>query len=116
MLSVIRRKRHFTVYSDRGHEVVPNILNRNFKAEQPNQKWTTDITYLTVNGQRIYLSVILDLFNGEVVAHKLGRNPSLEFVFETVRLATSKQNAQGVTMHSDQGGQTVANCNPESGS
>ena len=48
---------------------VPNVLNRQFTARKPNEKWVTDITYLLLNNQRLYLSVIYDLFNREIISY-----------------------------------------------
>jgi putative transposase len=105
MLAVIRRKKPYTVYSKDAHEQIPNTLNRDFTAEQPNKKWVTDITYLTVNGQKMFLSAVLDLFNNEIVAYQMGRHPSLDLVTQTIELATSKRKVNGVLLHSDQGSQ-----------
>ena len=50
-----------------------NYLNRDFQASKPNEKWVTDITYLIFNGQRLYLSVIKDLYNNEIIAYETSR-------------------------------------------
>jgi putative transposase len=64
----IRKKRVY--YGKKEMYVVSrNHLNREFTASRPNEKWVTDITYLIFNGQRLYLSVILDLYNNEVVSY-----------------------------------------------
>lgn len=81
-----------------------NVLNRNFTATRPNQKWTTDITYLRSQQGWVYLSVIRDLFDGFIVAYELGRENSLALVLNTLKQA--KQNEQvrdGLILHSDQG-------------
>lgn len=104
LLAVIRRKKR-KFYSHWAHHRVPNLLNRNFHATRPNQKWVTNMTELTVNGQRVYLSVILDLFNNEVVSYNLGRHPSLNLVVQTLNQAVTKTGAENVILHSDQGGQ-----------
>ncbi|MDR7003112.1 IS3 family transposase [Neobacillus niacini] len=83
--------------------VVPNILNRDFNATELNQKWTTDITYLMFNQKRLYLSVIKDLYNNEIVAYKISKSNDLKLVSDTVKEAIKKQDAKGVTLHSDQG-------------
>lgn len=61
--------------------------------------------YLTVNGQRMYLSVILDLFNNEVVSYQLSHRAGLELVMQTAKQAVKKRNVRGVLLHNDQGGQ-----------
>ena len=54
---------------------VPNILKRDFFAKAPNEKWATDITEFNVNGQKLYLSACIDLYNGEIIAHRMARRP-----------------------------------------
>ena len=58
--------------------VKPNLVNRKFNTEAPNKIWTTDITYLILNGKRAYLSTILDLYDRKIVAYKI--KPSFIFL------------------------------------
>ena len=58
----------------------PNILARDFKAAQPNEKWVTDVTEFNVGGQKLYLSPIMDLYNGEIVAYETAKRPLLNMV------------------------------------
>ncbi|MBZ5203297.1 IS3 family transposase, partial [Planomicrobium chinense] len=51
--------------------VAPNLLERNFTAAAPNEKWVTDITYIQYGSSTLYLSTIMDLYNNEIVAYKL---------------------------------------------
>ena len=82
----------------------PNRLNRRFKAVQPNTKWTTDITEFKVNGQKLYLSPILDLFNGEIVSYSLSKTPDFHLVMDMLQRAFRKIPGHGPLMlHSDQG-------------
>ncbi len=62
----VRAKRKYNSYKGEVGEVAPNLLERHFKTNQPNRKWVTDVTEFKVNDQKLYLSPILDLFNGEV--------------------------------------------------
>jgi putative transposase len=80
-----------------------NLLNRDFKAQAPNQKWATDITYIQNGGNRLYLSVILDLFSREIIAYRLSDSFAMPFVLETFKDAFEKQQPQTVLVHSDQG-------------
>ena len=73
--SVIRKKRRY--FGKSGSSVYPNLLGRNFKAQRPNQKLETDITYLPTTNGFIYLSVVQDLYNNEVVAHAPRREMTL---------------------------------------
>ena len=68
LLSVIRRKK-YRRYTDVIHKY-PNLLNRNFKADRPNQKWVTDISYIHTSQGVLYLSIIRDLFDNSIVAYK----------------------------------------------
>ena len=56
-------------------KVADNLLKRNFKADKPNQKWATDVTEFKVDNHKLYLSPIIDLFNGEIVSYNLSRHP-----------------------------------------
>jgi putative transposase len=62
-------------YKGKIGKVAPNILNRNFKATKPNQKWVTDVTEFHLHGEKLYLSPILDLFNGEIIAYNIESRP-----------------------------------------
>ena len=57
-----------------------NELNREFKAEKPNQKWVTDVTEFRLFGQKLYLSPILDLYSGDIVTYTLSDSPKLLMV------------------------------------
>jgi transposase InsO family protein len=81
-----------------------NVLNREFAAMGPNQKWTTDITYLRTQQGWAYLSAIKDLFDGFIVAYELGTQNSLALVLNTLKQAKRKEQVQaGILLHSDQG-------------
>lgn len=102
MQACIRKKRKYFGRKEK-YVVSENKLNREFRASRPNEKWATDVTYLLFNGRRLYLSVIYDLFNNEVVAHKISKRNDLRLVMETVRVAIKKRDVNGVLLHSDQG-------------
>lgn len=57
-----------------------NVLQRQFKADKPNQKWAIDVTEFNVNGEKLYLSPIIDLFNGEIIAFQTQRRPHYNLV------------------------------------
>lgn len=103
--SVVRVKKY---QSYRGPEgaVAPNKLKRQFQAERPNQKWVTDVTEFKVNGQKLYLSPVMDLYNGEIVAYQTSPRPVFAMVRSMLgkafeRLAPSDR----PLLHSDQGWQ-----------
>ena len=72
--SIIRVKKYKSYRGEQG-KIAPNILKRNFKADQPNTKWATDVTEFNVSGNKLYLSPIIDLFNGEIISYNLSERP-----------------------------------------
>ena len=83
-----------------------NVLNRDFRATGPNQKWVTDVTYIATQQGWAYLSTIKDLFGGFIVAHALSLTNSVGLVLKTLRLAQEKEKVtDGLILHSDQGNQ-----------
>ena len=102
LLSVVRRKkyRNYGKYLHR----YPNLLSRNFKAERPNQKWVTDISYIKTGQGTLYLSVIRDLYNNSIVAYKTGTEQNINLVLSTIRAAKRKEKVTAeLQLHSDQG-------------
>ena len=82
------------------------MLERDFTATKPNQKWVTDITYIRTQQGWAYLSVIKDLFDGFIVAHQFERHPSVGLVTRTLKQAQQKEKVtDGLILHSDQGHQ-----------
>lgn len=80
-----------------------NVLQRDFVAERPNQKWVTDVTYLRTQQGWAYLSTIQDLFDGFIVAHQVGRDNGLRLVLQTLHQARQKvPRMAGLILHSDQ--------------
>ncbi|PES06909.1 hypothetical protein CN345_01620 [Bacillus thuringiensis] len=61
-------------------KIAPNIVERNFKTEKPNEKWVTDITGFKLCGERLYFSLMLDLFSGEIVAYTIDSRPTYSVV------------------------------------
>jgi putative transposase len=83
-----------------------NLLNQQFHASHPNQKWVTDVTYITTRGGWAYLSTIQDLYDGFIVSHHVGRENSLTLVLRTLQLAKQKEQIpEGLLLHSDHGHQ-----------
>ena len=100
------RIKKYRSYKGEVGKIAPNLLNRNFYAEKPNQKWVTDVTEFSLFGQKMYLSPILDLHNGYLVSYTISDRPvlgmitsMLEKAFETIPDGT------GLILHSDQGWQ-----------
>ena len=102
LLSVIRRKKYRN-YGEYLHRY-PNLLNRDFKAERPNQKWVTDISYIKTNQGTLYLSIIRDLFDNSIVAYKTGTEQNINLVLSTIREAKKREKVtKELQLHSDQG-------------
>lgn len=84
--------------------IAPNLLQRNFAASAPNQKWVTDITYIQYGSSTMYLSTVMDLFNNEIVAYKMYDHQQTLLVIDTLKDALEMRgNPEGVILHSDQG-------------
>ncbi len=102
LLSVIRRKKYRN-YGEYLHRY-PNLLNRDFSAERPNQKWVTDISYIHTKQGVLYLSIIRDLYDNSIVAYKTGTEQNVNLVLNTIREAKKKEKVTAeLQLHSDQG-------------
>ena len=105
--SIVRPKRRkYSSYKGNVGEVADNLLNRDFKAEKPNQKLVTDITEFKIGNEKLYLSPLIDLFNGEVISYSLSRRPVFAQVMEMLEKAFKKiPDNTNLILHSDQGWQ-----------
>ncbi|WP_176489411.1 IS3 family transposase [Brevibacillus sp. SKDU10] len=107
--SIIRRKRvYMTTYQAKVSDgrVADNLLKRDFTAQEPNQKWVTDVTQYRIGEERIYLSAIKDLCTHEIIAHHISTRNDNALVLETFRKAFEMQkDVTGLIVHSDQGSQ-----------
>lgn len=101
--SLIRKKRYNHAY-ETGLVTHENILNRQFKAKAPGEKLVSDITFLNVSGKRMYLSIIMDLYNNEIVAYYLSDRYNTDLTFKPLLAYLAKNtNVAGTIFHSDQG-------------
>ena len=101
--SLIRIKKYKS-YRGNMNEASPNILNREFKSTKPNEKWVTDVTEFKLFGKKLYLSPILDLYNGEIISYEINHRPVFNLVLETIKKALEKKTEEDILMlHSDQG-------------
>jgi len=100
------RMKRYRSYRGQVGAIAPNILERNFKAERPCQKWATDVTEFSLSGTRCYLSPIIDLYNGEIVSYSITYRPTLDLVLNTVDAALKRlPKGADLILHSDQGWQ-----------
>ena len=100
------RMKKYRSYKGQVGKIAPNLLNREFKANKPNKKWATDITEFSLFGTKLYLSPIIDLFNGEVVSYNISERPVFQQVTDMLEKAFEKipENTD-LILHSDQGWQ-----------
>ena len=102
LLSVIRRRR-FYKYGEHLHKY-ENHWKQNFKADRPNQKWATDISYIHTKQGVLYLSIIRDLYDNSIVAYKTGTQQTVNLVLDTIKAAKRKEKVTAeLQLHSDQG-------------
>jgi putative transposase len=103
--SLIRLKKYKSYKGEQG-KIAPNILQRNFKATEPNQKWATDVTEFNISGNKLYLSPIIDLFNGEIISYELSERPSFNQIINMLKKSFKTiPNNTNLLLHSDQGWQ-----------
>ena len=98
------RMKKYKSYRGEVGKIAPNLLERDFKVDEPYKKLVTDVTEFHLFGVKVYLSPVLDLYNGELIFYTIYRHPVLEMVTNmikgTVAIIGDKTNA---ILHSDQG-------------
>ena len=105
LLSEIRRRRKWVNLGQQLHKY-ENLLKRQFRADRPNIKWVTDISYIHTKEGILYLSMIRDLYDNSIVAYKTATQQTVNLVLDTIRLAMKKEKkrvAAELQLHSDQG-------------
>ena len=99
-----RKKVKYKSYKGEIGKIAPNVINRDFVATAPNQKWTTDVTEVKIKDKKIYLSPILDMFNGEIISYSISYSPNQHMVMTMLDKAFKKTPIlTGLVLHSDQG-------------
>ena len=94
------RLKKYRSYRGTEGKIAPNIIKRNFTATKPDQKWTTDITEFHVFGRKVYLSPILDMYNGEIVSYEISERPVLTQVLSMLDKAfKNRPNSKGCILH-----------------
>jgi transposase InsO family protein len=109
--SKIRRKYVVTTDSKHSFEIAPNILNRDFKAESPGQKWVSDITYIGTKQRWLYLTVVLDLYDRKIIGWSLSSSlKAKETVIPALKMAlNNRSKCDSLIFHSDRGVQYACN-------
>ncbi|WP_078404272.1 DDE-type integrase/transposase/recombinase [Bacillus cereus] len=96
----VKRKRK-TWINGESRIVVENLLNRKFEATKPNEKWVTDITYLSFGTEMLYLLSIMDLYNNEIITYEISDRQDVTLVLKTVEKAIKLQQKIQIIQHSD---------------
>ena len=100
----VRRRKRYNSYQGEQGAIAPNLLNRKFDADAPNQKWVTDVTEFRVGDRKLYLSPVMDLFNRQIISYSIGSSPNLELTNSSLRSALACLGPeQQPLVHSDQG-------------
>ena len=102
------RSRKYSSYKGQVGKVAPNVVDRDFTATKPNRLWLTDVTEFRIEGQeeKIYLSPILDAYNGEIISYTISRHPTLELtntMLENALKKITEADKEELIIHSDQG-------------
>ena len=98
------RRVRYRSYHGKVGETAPNIIERNFVAAAPNRKWATDVTQINIGAVKLYLSPIVDMFNGEIISYNISTSPNLELVYGMLDKAFARFDClDGLILHSDQG-------------
>lgn len=103
-----KQKRRYkqTTKANGAHPVAPNLIDRNFAAVGPNEKWTTDITYIPTLEGWLYLAVVLDLFSRRIVGWAMSARMTSDLVLDALHMAIRERKpAIGLIHHSDRGSQ-----------
>lgn len=103
LFCIVRMKKYRSFRGCVG-KIAPNLLERKFEADNPNQKWVTDITEFSLFGEKLYLSPILDLYNGEIISYSIHNRPIFSLVSDMLNQALDKDiNLKDIILYSDQG-------------
>ena len=105
MLKKCKRHPNGITREDAAAQKSENIIQRDFTATAPNQKWLTDITEVQCSDGKLYIAPILDCYNGEIVGLAMDNNMRKELCIQAFENACKSQNAKGMILHSDRGSQ-----------
>ena len=103
-----KTKRRFKITTDSKHDlpIVENLLEQDFTVDTPNKTWTGDITYIWTKQGWMYLAVVLDLFNREIIGWSMRKRITKDIVIEALAMAIKRKRPhKGLIFHSDRGSQ-----------
>ena len=101
-----RNGKHFkySPSANASSNVADNILNRNFKATKPDEKWVSDITYIDVDGEWMHLAVVLDLFSRKIIGWAVDETMTTQLILDAFNMAVARRKVTpGLILHSDRG-------------
>ena len=105
LICMVRIKKYRSYKGEVG-KIAPDLLGRDFEAARPNEKWTTDVTEFHLFGQKLYLSLILDLYSRDIISYTICDRPVLSMVTSMLDKALIQLPAESkLILHSDQGWQ-----------
>src|SRR5690606_5442521 len=98
------RKKRYRYISQISNKITPNLLKRDFKKEEHNVAWLTDVSEYRFNCKRLSLSVIQDLYNGEVKGYQISRSQNQHLILKTLKKSSNpNEDLSKLLIHSDQG-------------
>lgn len=98
------RRTRFTTYRGADGAIAPNVLNRDFTATAPNQKWVTDVTEFRIGDDKLYVAPVMDLYDRQIIACSVARSAGLSLATNALRQAiTTLASTDRPLVHSDQG-------------
>jgi putative transposase len=103
LVCVARRRRRYSSYQGEVGRTAPNRLDRDFTTTAPNQKWVTDVTEFRVGERKVFLSPVMDLFDRQIIAYRIGTAPTLHLTHGSLRDAFQAHPGARVLVHTDQG-------------
>ena len=105
IIGISRRHGIVTTQRDRNARPAPDLVDRNFTADRPNQLWVADITYIPTAAGFLYLAVVLDAFSRRIVGWSMETHLRTELVLTALEMAIGQRKPHNVVHHSDQGSQ-----------
>jgi putative transposase len=103
LVCLVRRRRRYSSYGGEVGKLAPNLLDRDFTAAAPNQKWVTDVTEFRIGEHKLYLSPVMDLFDRQIIAYRTGTSPNLDLTNGSLHDALHTAVGSAPLVHSDQG-------------
>jgi len=101
-----KRRFRVTTQRDPSHPVAANLLKQDFTAEGPNQRWASDITYISTHRGWLYLAVVMDLYSRKIVGWSMSRRINRHLVIDALSMAIGARQPEGTLVHhSDRGSQ-----------